>query len=113
MAIRSLTYDDINKRLISASDDLHINIIDESFKVIQTLVGHKDYITSIKYSEKYYYSASIDGNIRIWDNKKFSLVDSITINNVESLWDISVSNDDSYLLVGGESSCFIYKKLIK
>jgi WD40 repeat protein len=115
LAIRKLVHDQFNKRLLSASDDLHINLIDiEGYKVIQTLVGHKDLITSIKCTERYYYTASIDGNIKIWDHRipnKFNIIDNINL-NIDNLWDMAVTQNDSHIIAGGNSSCFIFK-LIK
>jgi WD40 repeat protein len=112
LAIRQLAYDSVNKRLLTASDDLHINIIDlEGYKVIQTLVGHKDIITSLKCTERYYYSASVDGNIKVWDHRvahKFGLVSNINL-NIDNLWDIAVTGTESHIVAGGNNSCIILK----
>ena len=108
MAIRSLSIDDINKRLISASDDLHINIIDlEKIKVIQTMVGHKDSITGISSQNNLFYSCGYDGCIKTWDTRaKTSSIDTIFVEN--SCNDIAINQDD--MLVASDSSLYILNK---
>jgi WD40 repeat protein len=111
LAVRGLVKDHINNRLISASDDLHINILDsQNFKVITPLVGHKDFISavSICQNSSLYASSSFDGTIKIWDFKvpgKFSNIHTVDLKRdgiSNFLWDISFSSDGKYLICGSD-----------
>ncbi len=105
-AVRSLLYDKTNNKLISASDDMHINIIDlEKNKVVFPVVGHKDVITSLdKIIEKnILISGSLDGKIKLWDMRTSKEVETYISGG--SVWDLSVSNDEKIILTGTESGC--------
>lgn len=133
MAIRSILFDENNNRLLSASDDLHINIYNaKDFKIMFPLVGHKSEISNIEYNEvkNVYASSSFDGTIKIWDaklNSKNNLLQTIDLNCSSSIsqnnlldsnsisteennivWDISFSKDGKYLMAGSEFGLHIF-----
>lgn len=111
LPVRSLYSDGINKRLLSASDDLHINVIDiEKYKVLFPLVGHKDLISSIAYNDKkgVYATGSHDGTVKIWDVKQLKCVQTIKIANEINtdcgiIWDTTFSNDGNFIITGSEA----------
>lgn len=109
--VRCLVNDWKNNRLLSASDDLHINIYDKAtYKVISPLVGHKDFISNviINNEKNVYASSSYDGTIKIWDIRmpsKISCVQTLNLNfeiDNNLIWDISFSNDGGYLIAGSD-----------
>jgi WD40 repeat protein len=131
MAIRSLLFDEYNCRLLSASDDLHINIYNsKDFKILFPLVGHKSEISNIQYNQEknIYASSSFDGTIKIWDaklNSKNNCIQTIDLNCSSSInqnnlndnntkeenniiWDINFSNDGKYLMAGSEFGLHIF-----
>ena len=106
MPVRCLEYDKINKRLISASDDLHVNIVDsETGKVILPLVGHKDFISSIdiNFAKNIYATGSHDGSIKLWDMKNLKCIQTLKLLETDLIYDISISNDGKYLICGSEN----------
>ncbi len=120
LTVRSLNTDNINNRLISCSDDLHINIYDSNtFKVITPLVGHKDFISSIivNNDKNVYASSSYDGTIKLWDirlNNKISCVETIDLNTETEcnlIWDISFSADGLYLIAGTENGFHLLTRI--
>lgn len=138
MPIRSLLFDEYNNRLLSTSDDLHINIYNSqnsNFKIMCHLVGHKSEISSIQHSndKNIYATSSFDGTIKIFDaklNSKKNLIQTIDLNNSLSItsnnfmdnsanlnmnrednniiWDISFSKDGKYLMAGSELGLHIF-----
>jgi WD40 repeat protein len=107
LPVRSICHDKDNNRLIYGCDDLHINMIDlEKMRVFNTLVGHENYISNIYSANGLYYSASLDGCIKLWDARlKTGLVDNIL---TDGLSDIAVYGD--HLVVSGESNVYIFSK---
>jgi WD40 repeat protein len=117
LAIRAMAYDNVNKRLLAASDDLHINIIDaERFNVIIPMVGHKENITALAVNSELgiYASASNDGCIKLWDTKQAKCIQTINLNSSFSteslndgnfLWDIAFSSSGKELICGSDSGC--------
>lgn len=131
MTIRSILHDDVNNRLLSASDDLHLNIYNtKDFKIMFPLVGHKNEISNIQFNpiNNVYATSSFDGTIKIWDaklNSKNNLIQTLNLNNVSSndfnnvlggqikdefniVWDISFSYDGKYLMAGSENGLHIF-----
>ena len=131
MTIRSLLFDDLNNRLLSGSDDLHINIYNsKDFKIMFPLVGHKNEISNIQINREknIYVSSSFDGTLKVWDaklNMKNNLIQSINLNSLSTIagifletsnfreenniiWDISISNDGNYLMAGSEYGLHIF-----
>lgn len=105
-----------NNRMLSASDDLHINIYDaETYKVIQPLVGHRDIISTILVNNEknIYASCSYDGTVKIWDTRidtKFDCIQTLSLirgSGCNIIWDMTMSNDANYILAGTEEGCFI------
>lgn len=113
LPVRSMAYDKLNNKLISASDDLHINIMDSTtFKVIVPMVGHKDFISSFAISndQGIYASASYDGAIKIWDIKQLKCVNTINLNSDMDrniLWDIDFTNSGKEIICGSNMGCHI------
>jgi len=102
LIVRSLCYDNINKFLFSASDDLHINVIDvnSDFKVMSPIVGHKENISNMIYNENknLLYTCSFDGTIKIWDLKmKNKCIQTLGEDNNEIIWDMSVSKNGDFI----------------
>jgi len=131
MTIRSILHDEINGRLLAASDDLHINIYNsKDFKMIFPLVGHKNEISNIQYNpiKNVYASSSFDGTVKIWDaklNSKNNLIQTLNLNSTSSndinsifagqskdefniIWDISFSPDGNYLMASSENGLHIF-----
>ena len=131
MTIRTILHDEVNNRLLSASDDLHLNIYNtKDFKIIFPLVGHKNEISSIQFNpiKNIYATSSFDGTIKIWDaklNSKNNLIQTLNLNNVSSndfnnvlsghtkdefniVWDLSFSPDGNYLMAGSENGLHIF-----
>ena len=131
MTVRALCHDEVNNRLLSGSDDLHINIYNtKDFKVLLPLVGHKYEISSIQYNpqKNIYVSASYDGTLKFWDgklNSKNNLIQTINLNSLSSIneinfsannskeenniiWDVSFSADGKYLMAGSEYGLHIF-----
>lgn len=112
LPVRTLTSDPNNSKLYSASDDLHINILDlTNFKVVTSLVGHKGIITGFAcdYNNNLYASCSHDGTVKIWDLKVNKVIQTIRIQNTSvdhennCLWDLTFSNDGT-LFCASDSS---------
>lgn len=54
--------------MISAGEDLHINITDvDSLKRKQTLTGHSDWITCMAVENKFFVTGSLDKTVKVWD----------------------------------------------
>jgi WD40 repeat protein len=109
MAVRSLAYDQVNARLLSASDDLHINVFDSNkFTNIIPLVGHKDIISNVLVNPdlKIIASSSHDGVVKIWDDKTFKCIQTIQLAQ-GIIWDISFSNDGKELICGSDNTLTI------
>ena len=119
LAIRAMAYDSFNKRLLAASDDLHINLIDaERFNVITQMVGHKDNISALAVNSLLgiYASASNDGCVKLWDIKQAKCIQTINLNSsssresfsdANSLWDIEFSVSGKELICGSDNGCQI------
>lgn len=116
MTVRALAVDTANQRLISASDDLHINIMDsQNFKIILPLVGHKDFISSLAVNSQHgvYASGSYDGTVKIWDSKQLKCIQTLNLPNTSTneeanlIWDVSFSNDGKRLYVASDYGCHI------
>jgi WD40 repeat protein len=119
LPIRSIAYDELNKRLLAASDDLHINIIDaERFNIIMPVVGHKDKISALAVNQELgiFASSSHDGTVKIWDNKQLKCIQTIDLHSHSNLeltnegnivWDISFSNSGKELICGSDTGCHI------
>jgi len=105
LRVRSLKFDAQSNFLFSASDDLHINIIDpKTFKVVQPLVGHKDCITNIAFNNFYqiFSTCSLDGVIKFWDlrNNSGKCIQTIETLDGSIIWDSEFSPDGKHLIAG-------------
>ena len=119
MIVRCLCYNNIDNILFSASDDLHINVIDlNKFCVESPIVGHKECISGMCFNEnrKLLYTCSFDGCIKVWDLKsKKRCVDTLKKNvdgnDENSIWDLAVSNDGDFIVGVGDDcvKCFLLK----
>ena len=120
MIVRCLCYDK-NNILFSASDDLHINVIDlNKFSIESPIVGHKEFISGMCFNEKknLLFTSSFDGCIKVWDLKsKKRCVDTLKKNvegNFDSenrVWDLAVSNEGDFIVGVGDDcvKCFLLK----
>ena len=119
MIVRCLCYNNIDNILFSASDDLHINVIDlNKFCVESPIVGHKECISGMCFNEnrKLLYTCSFDGCIKVWDLKsKKRCVDTLKKNvdgnDENSIWDLAVSNEGDFIVGVGDDcvKCFLLK----
>ena len=119
MIVRCLCYNKIDNILFSASDDLHINIIDlNKFCIESPIVGHREFISGMVYNEsrKLLYTSSFDGCIKVWDLKsKKRCVDTlkknVSGNDENSVWDLAVSNEGDFIVGCGDDcvKCFLLK----
>lgn len=70
LAVRALAFTSSSKHLISAAEDLHINVVDtETFQRKRTMVGHTKLITSIAChpeNEDIFMTSSCDGTLKQW-----------------------------------------------
>lgn len=117
--IRSLIYLNEKNQLISASDDLHINVtnIHNKNKLEYSLVGHKDIITcmnsyKIMYNNKEYYllvTGSLDGNIKFWDIEK-NYLEVQNIKFKSEILDMCITEDGEYIVIGTNEGCEVIKK---
>jgi WD40 repeat protein len=126
LTVRCLSYNNFDNILFSASDDLHINVIDlNKFKIESPIVGHKEFISQMIYNEekKLLYTSSFDGCIKVWDLKsKKRCVDTLKKdlnsdgdgNNNENgngIWDMAVSKNGDFVVGTGDDcvKCFLLK----
>ena len=119
MIVRCLCYNKIDNILFSASDDLHINIIDlNKFCIESPIVGHREFISGMVYNEskRLLYTSSFDGCIKVWDLKsKKRCVDTlkknVSGNDENSVWDLAVSNEGDFIVGCGDDcvKCFLLK----
>jgi WD40 repeat protein len=108
-AVRTILYNKESSRLFTASDDMHINVIDSgNYKVLFPLVSHKDSITCLKFitDKNLLVSGSLDGKIKLWDIRSAKEVESVHVKN--EIWDLSISNDNKSIIVGTEKTCDFY-----
>lgn len=114
MAVRTLNMDDNRHYLLSASDDLHITMIDtNTYQAIQSLVGHKDIITGIVVNKEknFYVSCSFDGSVKIWDVRQAkSCIQTVSLSKEgvsDALWDIALSSNGSHITVASDLGCHL------
>jgi WD40 repeat protein len=99
--IRELTFLDDDSKLLTASDDGSIKIIDiSSEKVVSILEGHKQSVSSISPHQndpKIVFSSSFDKTIKSWDLRLKNCVGTAVTGS--PLWDIK--SVGKHLLAGG------------
>ena len=112
LTVRSLAYNKNANQLYSASDDLHINIIDATkFKVVSPIVGHNDNISTLVFNEQkgLLFSGSFDGTIKVWDPRINSKnVATLTEGKGNMIWDMSVSKEGDLIVYTGEENTGAY-----
>jgi len=87
--------------IISGSRDGTIKIWDFStFKLVETLEGHTDIVTSVAVSSdnKYIISGSRDKTIKFWDLSTFELM--TTLGNDTYVYSVAISSDNKYIISG-------------
>lgn len=115
LTVRALAYDRNNEKLFTASDDLHINVIDicKGFKVISPMVSHKDKISCLVYHEKknLLISSSYDGEIKLWDyREKLPNVGTYKEESkANTIWDMSLTSEGDYLVYTTEEGPGAYQ----
>lgn len=113
-AVRCILFEESLNRIISASDDLHINTYDvESLKVQWPLVGHQDIITGLDYSPKMNLLASCsqDGTVKLWDLRSNKAeVQTLKLPEEDTCWDLSFSANGEEIVVGSDSICYVLTK---
>jgi WD40 repeat protein len=100
--VRDLTFLDDGSKLLTACDDNSIKVIDiSSEKVVSTLEGHKQSVSSVspQADGKLVFSSSFDKTIKSWDLRMKSCVGTAVTSN--PLWDCK--SIGKYLLTGGEN----------
>ncbi len=116
LPVRTLTADLVNNKVCSASDDLHINVLDSTnFKTLMSLVGHRSIVTGFDISNQTNLSASCshDGTVKIWDLKMNKAIQTIRLKNSSvdqetiCLWDLSFSADGKTLFCGSDTALHI------
>ena len=100
--VRNLEFNKNKNILYSASDDLHINQIDiNTLKLFSPIVGHKEPISDMVYSEQkgFLITSSFDGTIKIWDTKTNSnnCIQTLELNTKNPIWDIGVSESGDFI----------------
>jgi WD40 repeat protein len=98
-----LAFLDDSSKLLTASDDCSIKIIDiSSEKVVSVLEGHKQAVSSISpqlSDPKIVFSSSFDKTIKSWDLRMKSCIGTQV--TASPLWDIKSMG--KHLLAGGEN----------
>lgn len=105
LTVRALAYNAKDNKIFSASDDLHINIIDTNTYKVSSIVGHKDSISTLIYNEANHllYSGSFDGTIKVWDEKSgYKHIKTLCEDKNNSIWDVSISTNGDTILYTGE-----------
>jgi WD40 repeat protein len=101
--VRDLAFVEDDTKLLTASDDWSIKMIDvSSEKVVQTFEGHKLGVTSISVHQsdpRVFFSTSFDKNIKIWDLRTKECVGTAVTGS--ALW--SCRSVGKNLLAGGDS----------
>lgn len=101
--IREVTFLDDDSKLLTASDDGSIKIIDiSSEKVVSVLEGHKQAVSSVTAHQndpRIVFSSSFDKTVKSWDLRVKSCVGTAVTGS--PLWD--VKSVGKYLLAGGEN----------
>lgn len=101
--VRELTFVDSDTKLLTASDDATIKVLDiPSEKVVHTFEGHKISVSSVDIDQsepRLFYSTSFDKTVKCWDMRDKSCV--ATMQADSPLWDCK--SIGKQVLVGGES----------
>ncbi len=104
--MRALQFSQNNQTLISAGEDLHINVTDvETLKRKQTLTGHGEWITtlSINMNAKAFVTASLDKQIKVWDLNSGKCIKTILQNG--PVWGVAFEpNGESIVSVTQEGT---------
>ena len=112
LTVRALEYNKNNNQLYSASDDLHINIIDANkFKVVSPMVGHKDNISTLVYNEdkNLLFSGSFDGCIKVWDPRANAKnIATLSESKGNMIWDVAVNKEGNCVVYCGEEMIGAY-----
>jgi WD40 repeat protein len=89
--------------LITAGEDLHINLTDvETMKRKQTLTGHSDWITSlsINMNAKAFVTASLDKQVKVWDLNSGKCVKTTLLSG--PLWGVAFSPTGDQLVTASQ-----------
>ncbi len=101
--VRQLAFINDDTKVLSASDDSSIKMIDiPSEKVIQTFEGHKLALSSVsphEMEERIFFSTSFDKTVKIWDLNVKGCVGTASAGG--PLWDCKSVGKN--LMVGGEN----------
>jgi len=100
--VRDLSFIDDDSKLLTASDDGSIKVIDiSSEKVVSTFEGHKQAVSCLspQIDSKVIFSSSFDKTVKAWDMRLKSCIGTAITSN--PLW--CVKSIGKHLLVGGEN----------
>ena len=112
MIVRCLCYNKEKNILLTASDDLHINLIDlNNYKLVVPIVGHHDSISQmiVNDNKQLLYSSSFDGCVKVFDLKKNNMcLATLSEGKDNIIWDLGVSNNGNFICSIGENHLSAY-----
>ena len=112
MIVRCLSYFSEKNILLTASDDLHINLIDlNNYKLIVPIVGHHDSISQmiVNDNKKLLYTSSFDGSVKVFDLKNSNkCLANLSEGKDNIIWDLGVSKNGNFICSIGENHLSAY-----
>lgn len=112
MTVRSVAFTRDSQRLISCSDDKHINIYDiSSGNLIKSLSGHNSFVFDLAVSPdgQHFASCSADRQVKIWELSTMECIHSFQSEHSDQVWGVAYNHDGSLLAsVGDDMTIRIY-----
>lgn len=113
--VRGVRFTSDSSKVISCSDDEHINVIDvESKELLLTLTGHKSNVNSVDThptDPNVFVTASYDRTVKLWDLRVNSAQQSISSHN-DNVWTAKFVPGGKLLASGGENGQLFLHSLV-
>lgn len=101
--VRSIGFTEDSSKILTASDDTTIKIVDiASEKIALSFEGHKESVSCVRShpnDSRFFYSCSHDKSVKSWDMRMKSCID--TFQTGSSLWSLEAFPKN--VITGGES----------
>jgi WD repeat-containing protein 61 len=115
MPIRAVAFSSDSRTLLTASDDMHINVYDvETGKPIQMLSGHASWVLSVAWNPQrpgLFASASSDKKVKIWDVGAAECVCTLAKHD-DQVWGLAWNERGTQLVsVSDDRSIVLYNAL--